>query len=186
MSRMFVAVVPPAEVLAELETFLEPRLEADPDLRWTRPPQWHVTLAFLPSVAPRSRDRLEEALDDLATRSEPVDLTLRGGGAFPTVDQARVLWLGLDDPLDGLTPLARGARSAANAAGTKVEGGPFRAHLTLARLRLPGDVTRWLRILDEAPDPTWTADELVLVESHLGQGPRGTARHVEQARFPLG
>lgn len=182
---MFVAVIPPPEVLAEVETFLEPRLDADPDLRWARPEQWHLTLAFLPSVGPGSLQRLEERLDEVALTTEPFDLTLRAGGAFPGTADARVLWLGVDDPLAGLAPLARRVRNAANAAGTQVEGGPFQAHLTLARLGRAKDVRRWLEVLDTFTSATWTVTEVQLVESHLGQGPGGRPRHVERGSFPL-
>ncbi|AKT52310.1 RNA 2',3'-cyclic phosphodiesterase [Arsenicicoccus sp. oral taxon 190] len=185
-TRMFLAIVPPEEVLAELETFLEPRVDADPDLRWSRPEQWHLTLAFLPSVSPSSVDRIDERLDEIATQQEPFDLTLRGAGAFPGTADARVLWLGVDDPLDGLAPLARRCRSAANGAGTQVEGGAFRPHLTVARLALPRDVRRWLEVLETFTSLTWTVTDVVLVESHLGEGPGGRPRHVERARYPFG
>ncbi|WP_286968000.1 MULTISPECIES: RNA 2',3'-cyclic phosphodiesterase [Arsenicicoccus] len=183
--RMFLAVTPPEEVLVDLETFLEPRVDADPDLRWARPEQWHLTLAFLPSVSPLSLGRLAERLDELSLQTEPIDLRLTGGGAFPGTADARVLWLGVDDPLEGLDPLARRCRSSANAAGTQVEGGPFRAHLTLARLGMARDVRRWLQVLDTYAGPTWTVDTVSLVESHLGQGPGGRPRYVEHGSFPF-
>lgn len=182
---MFVAVVPPPEVLAEVETFLEPRVDADPDLRWARPEQRHLTLAFLPAVGPGSLEHLEERLDEVALTTEPFDLTLRAGGAFPGTADARILWLGVDDPLDGLAPLARRVRGAANAAGTQVHGGPFRAHLTLARLGRPKDVRRWLEVLDTFVSTTWTVTDVTLVESHLGQGPGGRPRYAERGTFPL-
>ena len=45
--RLFAAVVPPPEAIEDLAAFLEPREEAGPDLRWTTPEQWHLTLAFM-------------------------------------------------------------------------------------------------------------------------------------------
>ena len=87
---MFLAVTPPEEVLVDLETFLEPRVDADPDLRWARPEQWHLTLAFLPSVSPLSLERLAERLDELSLQTEPFDLRLTGGGAFPGTADARL------------------------------------------------------------------------------------------------
>lgn len=186
MSRLFVAVVPPEEVLAEVETFLEPRVDADPDLRWSRPEQWHLTLAFMPSVTAPAQDRLLERLDEIATSTEPFALTLEGSGAFPDAADARVLFLDVDDPLDDLAPLAKRCRGAANAAGTKVEGGPYLAHLTVARRRFPADVTRWLRVLDSFRSSTWTVDEITLVESHLGQGPGGRPRYSTIATIPFG
>ena len=51
--RMFVAVRPPEPVLDDLADYVEPRRDVDSPLRWSRPEQWHVTLAFLPSVTDR-------------------------------------------------------------------------------------------------------------------------------------
>ena len=49
---MFAALVPPDDVVEDLDAFLEPRREvAGP--RWSPPPQWHVTLAFAAAVPSR-------------------------------------------------------------------------------------------------------------------------------------
>ena len=48
---MFVALVPPAEAVEDLDAFLEPRREAGRDLRWSAPEQVHVTLAFCGQVS---------------------------------------------------------------------------------------------------------------------------------------
>ncbi|MDX6296571.1 MAG: 2,3-cyclic 3-phosphodiesterase, partial [Nocardioidaceae bacterium] len=185
--RMFVAVVPPAEVLDDLVAFLEPRRQADPALRWTESYQWHLTLAFLPEVGLRNLDDLVARLTRAAARRRTFTVTVAGSGAFPAPERARVLWLGATaDPVESLARLATGVRAAANKAGATVEGGRFRAHLTLARLRRPQDATRWLRILDSYQAGRWPATSIELIESHLGQGPAGHPRYETVAVLPLG
>ena len=185
--RMFVAVVPPAEVLDDLARFLEPRRDADGPLRWAPPEQWHITLAFMSSVRERSLDGLVQRLGRAAARRSPVALRLVGGGAFPTVESARVLWVGTPiDVVGDLTRLAEGARSAANKAGANVARARFRPHVTVARLRIPGDVTGWLRVLEPYAGPPWTAHEISLVQSHLGEGVGGRPRHETVASLPVG
>jgi 2'-5' RNA ligase len=93
-----------------------------------------------------------------------------------------VLWAGLDGDFDALY---RGARAAASTAGAAVDGQRFRAHLTLARLARPANVSRWVRLLDAYAGPTWTVDEVALVASYLGEGPRRRPRHEVVATFPL-
>ena len=66
------------------------------------------------------------------------------------------------------------------------DGRRFRAHLTLARLGRPSEATRWVRVLDAYRGPSWTLDEVALVASHLGEGPRGRARHEVVESFALG
>ncbi len=185
---MFVAVVPPAEVLEDLEEFLEPRREAA-EFRWTLPEQWHLTLAFAPAVAERHLDDLVERLERAAHRRTPFDLRVAGGGAFPGPDRARVVWAGVvadEAASTELSRLATGARAAAAKAGAEVDGGRFKPHLTLARLGRPGEVSDWVRLFGAYAGPTWTVDEITLIESHLGEGPRRRPRHEVLQTFPLG
>ena len=186
-TRMFVAVRPPPGAVEHLDEFLEVRRDAAP-YRWAPAEQLHVTLAFLESVADRHLDDLVERLASAAARRTPFEMRLAGGGAFPDPARARVLWAGLD--LDAaaateLDRLATGARNAAVAAGTTVDGQRFRPHVTVARLGRPAEVTRWVRLLDGYQGPTWTVDTVSLVASHLGEGPRGRPRHEVVADLPL-
>lgn len=185
---MFAAVVPPEDVLEELEEFLGPRREAAP-FRWTVPEQWHLTLAFMESVPERSLDDLLERLTRAGRRRTPFTVALAGGGAFPGVARARVLYAGVEaapDALEELRRLATGARAAAAKAGAPVDGASFRPHLTLARMTRPVEATRWLRVLSTYRSRPFTVEELVLVQSHLGEGPRKRPRYETVASFALG
>lgn len=184
---MFVAVVPPEEVVSHLDEFLDVRRES-PDLRWSASDQLHLTLAFLASVPDRSLDDLLERLERAARRRTALDTRVLGGGAFPNAARARVLWAGLELDEHGRTELRRlatGCRAAAGRAGIEVDGARFRPHLTVARVRIPQDVTRWVRLLDSYSGPPWRIHEVTLVESFLGQGPRGRPRHEILATFAL-
>ena len=184
--RMFVALPLPEAVKEDLARFLEPRQEAGPDLRWTVPEQWHVTLAFLPKVADRHTDELFERLERAVSRRNPLVLRVAGAGAFPHVGKAKILWAGFEHEGEELTRLAGGVRNAAAKSGIEVDGGRFRAHLTLARLGRPADVTRWVGALEPYAGPSWQARKVALIASHLGQGPNGRARHEVRETFELG
>ncbi|MFL6161691.1 MAG: RNA 2',3'-cyclic phosphodiesterase [Jatrophihabitantaceae bacterium] len=181
--RMFVAVRPPEQVLDDLADYVEPRRDVDSPLRWSRPEQWHITLAFLPSVADHQRDGLIERLAETAVSRPPFQLGLAGAGAYPNPARARVLWAGVKGDLDPLARLAGNLRSAAGRSGTHVEGGEFQPHLTLARIGRPLEVTRWLRVFDLYASASWLVEEVVLYHSQLGGGP---ARYTAVERFPLG
>ncbi len=185
---MFVAVVPPEDAIEDLDEFLEPR-RAAAELRWTAIDQVHLTLAFLADVPERRLDDLQERLARAAARRTPFDTALTGGGAFPHVAGARVLWVGLDLAETARTELSRlstGARAAASKAGIVVDGARFRPHLTVARMRRPGEATSWVRLLDAYRGPTWTVTTMSLVASYLGEGPRGRPRYEDVATFTLG
>jgi RNA 2',3'-cyclic 3'-phosphodiesterase len=190
---MFTAVLPPEDVVEDLDDFLASRREHSspdrPQLRWTLPESWHVTLGFMPEVAEHRLDEMLERLVRAGRRRRPFELRLSGGGAFPGAAAARVVHArtaGEPADLEELRRLATGARAAATRAGTPVAGGRFRPHLTLARLRRPTDVVRWLRVLDTYESRAWAVTRFALVRSHLGQGPRGRPRYETVATFPLG
>jgi RNA 2',3'-cyclic 3'-phosphodiesterase len=185
--RMFVAVVPPLEVVTHLDAFLEVRRHAAA-YRWAAPEQLHVTLAFLADVPDRKLDDLVERLGRAARRRTAFATAIAGGGAFPNVGRARVLWAGLDLDEHGrreLSRMATGARAAATRSGVPVDGQRFRPHLTLARIGHPDEVTPWVRLLDTYRGPAWTVERVTLVASYLGQGPRGRPRYESVEEFEL-
>jgi 2'-5' RNA ligase len=184
--RLFVAVTPSEEAVEDLADYLAPRQEASAGLRWTDPHQWHVTLAFMPSVPERALDPLTERLAEAAARRPPLRMRVSGAGAFPNPYAARVLFAGVTVEAGELGVLAAGARSACSAAGAAPHGGPFHAHVTLARLGRPTEATRWLRVLEPYSGPAWDARQITLIESHLGEGRGRRPRYEELASLPLG
>lgn len=185
--RMFAALLPPEEAVDDLDSFLEVRRAAG-SFRWAGREQLHVTLAFYADVPERRLDDLVERLGRAAARRTAFATRVAGGGAFPNVSRARVLWAGLDLDESGRTEidrLATGCRAAASRAGVAVDGQRFRPHLTLARLGRPDDVSRWVRLLDAYVGPGWTADRISLVASYLGEGDRGRPRYETVADVEL-
>jgi 2'-5' RNA ligase len=182
---MFVAVVPPKGVREDLEEFLAPRREAE-QLRWTLPEQWHVTLAFLADAPDRAVDDLVERLRRAARKRSPMAARIAGGGAFPHVGKAKVLYADLDTDRVELSRAATGARAAAGRAGIAVDGQRFRPHVTLARMNRPVEATKWVRLFDAYAGPSWTIEEFTLVASYLGEGPRGRPRYEVVETFSLG
>ena len=120
------------------------------------------------------------------TRSTP-ERRPTGAGAFPDPARAKVLFTGVEpeDP-EELRRLATGARAAAARSGAEVDGGRFRPHVTIARIPRQVEATRWLRVLGGYRGPTWLAEEVTLVASHLGEGPRGRPRYEPVESFTLG
>ncbi len=185
--RLFAALVPPPEALEHLDEFFDVRRDAG-EFRWVQADQVHVTLAFLDYVPEQQLDDLVERLGRAASRRTSFKTAISGGGAFPNAGRAKVLWAGLDLDEPGRTELDRlatGCRAAASRAGIEVDGARFRPHLTVARTKYPHDVSNWVRLLDSYAGPRWQATELTLVQSYLGEGPRGRPRHVPIDTFSL-
>ena len=187
--RLFVSIEPPEDAVEHLDEFLSVRRSAGPELRWSAPGQWHLTLAFMGSAPERVIEDLLDGVGSVASRLAPVPLAVAGGGCFPDVSRAKVLWAGFDsgdEEPDAVTRLARGVRSACSVAGAAPEGGPFLPHLTLGRFPRAEDATRWVRVLDTYAGPPWVASDVAVVASHLPRERGHRPRHEVLARLPLG
>lgn len=174
LMRMFVAVAPPPEVLDELEAVSARFRAARHELRWTSREAWHITLAFLGEVDDSAAGRLIPRLERAAGRHGQFSLAFAGAGAFPATDRARVLWCGLSGDRRSLAALAASVAAGARRAGATLpdEGRPFRPHLTLARCRMPADVSDIAAALSGFAGSPWTADRIHLIHSRPGHQPR--------------
>ena len=165
--RLFVALVPPPEVLAHLSAAVAPVRAGHPHLRWTPPERWHLTLAFFGEVDERVVPDLGERLRRAAARHPTPSLSLAGGGRFGK----QVLWVGVRGDVDVVAPLAASAAAAGRRVGARVEDRPYRPHLTLARSRAPEDLRPLVAALAGYAGPAWTARDVELVRSRLGAAP---------------
>jgi 2'-5' RNA ligase len=182
---MFVAVVPPDHVLEDLEEFVTPRRGEVP-FRWTQPEQWHLTLAFARDVPERSYDDLVDRLGRAARKRSPMEARIAGGGAFPNVARAKIVYAGVETDLEEIRRLATGARAAVAKSGADVDGQRFKAHLTLARITRAVEASNLVKLLDAYAGPAWAVEEIALVASYLGEAPRNRARHEVVETFSLG
>jgi 2'-5' RNA ligase len=200
--RLFAALLLPSPVLDWLTATLEPAKalatstggDDGPHLRWVSADQWHVTVSFFGEVTDDRTGDLQERLARAASRTPALGLGLAEPGRFGSVRRTRVLWQGLDGDTAALRALAASCRAAGRRVGLQTDGlaadSRYRPHITLARVVPPGDVGAVTTALADAvaasDPPSWRADELVLVRSDLGAGPRGRARHTVVSRFRLG
>lgn len=185
LMRLFVAIAPPAAVLDELDTQVEPFRATRLDLRWTSQEAWHVTLAFLGQVDEAAAARLLPRLERAARRHHEIVLAFAGAGAFPSPGRANVLWSGISGDRGALARLAESVAAGASRAGASPpdRGRRFQPHLTLARCRMAADVTGLVTALSPYQGQLWTADRLHLVRSRLGS--TESPRYVSVASWPL-
>ena len=179
--RLFVAISPPAEALTALDTELGPTRRVAPHgLRWTRPEQWHLTLAFLGEVPDADVPVLTESLAAVMSDA-PMTLRLAGGGCFGT----RVLWVGLAGDVHALRTLAADIATVARGAGLALEDQSFRPHLTLARAgKEKADLRPAAAELAQVVGPAWDVAAVHVMRSRLNAGPGGTALHEPIATWP--
>lgn len=176
--RLFFAVPVPADARARIAELIG-RVQAsvgdgNARIRWVRVDGLHLTLRFLGPTPDDRRAPLEAGADVLARADAPFEVVLSGGGAFPSLDRPRSLWVGVAAGADRLAKLADGLTAAAGQCGLVLDTRPFTPHLTIARtdgLHLGPVAARALEQAADGLDVRFTVDRVVLFRSILGGGP---------------
>jgi len=179
--RSFVAVGISEEARRQIADLLVGlRRESGPAVRWVRPDLMHLTLAFLGEVSPDFLDAAKGPLSEVAARREAFMMRLKGLGAFPSPPRARVVWVGTEQGKGEVCALQTNVVRALSGVGYQPERRPFSPHLTVGRLRMPGDVSKAVAMQFES-EP-FEVGQLVLFRSVLGPGGPTYSRLGE---FPL-
>lgn len=169
MHRLFVAVLPPSEVLDRLAALARPSIDG---VRWTDRAQWHVTLRFLGAVADAAP--VHAALSALDAPAGPVAAII--GPAVSRFGR-RILHV----PVAGLDAIAADVVAATADLGWPPDDRPFKGHVTLARTAKHAAVD--LRPLTGTPIAArWHVRSVSLMESRLSS--RGARYHVLE-EFPV-
>jgi 2'-5' RNA ligase len=139
-----------------------------PSAAWTPTSKMHVTVKFLGDIPRDAVERLTRAIEPLTLDKKAP----RPGGfvldAFPSPEACRVVVAILQDPHGELAKLAERLDKIGSKIGVATEARPFRPHVTLARVKVPYDVRRWLRPELAPGTDTCKVAGLTLFESKLG------------------
>jgi RNA 2',3'-cyclic 3'-phosphodiesterase len=146
-------------------------------ISWVAPSNLHFTLQFIGEAEAATAKRI---VGQLAPPFDlpPFEITVAGAGVFPHSGPPRVVWLGVTLGAPALSALALAVNARLVALGLPREERPFRAHLTLGRVKGPTG-TGFREALAAARDAsagTCTIDHATLFESHLS--PRGSTYSV--------
>jgi len=117
-----------AEVQAKLKT-------ETIHVKWVDPEQMHLTLRFFVDLQPEQQHRLGTTMMEVVKRLAPFTYKVRGVGFFASGDRLKVLWCGVDDPSGRLQALQKSIEQSLAPLRLAKEERPFRAHLTLGRLK---------------------------------------------------
>jgi 2'-5' RNA ligase len=182
-TRSFLAVFPPADVVAHVARAVDALRRPGDGVGWVRPENVHYTLRFLGDLDGAGLAAAGRAGAKAAAENRPFQVTLGGPGMFPNDRRPRVLWLGATRGAHELVKLASALEAALTAEGLARDDKPFAPHLTLGRVRDAGDHSIPSRFAAGSfPADSFDVRELVLVKSTLD--PRG-ARYEPLERFAL-
>jgi 2'-5' RNA ligase len=133
--RCFVGLELPAEVQAAAGEVLRELKRSGADLKWVRPENLHVTLKFLGEVEDGRTQEICQAIEAACAGQPALELSLAEAGAFPSPQRPQVVWLGLAGQVAELAGLAGRIDEALAGLSFAPEARPFKAHVTLGRLR---------------------------------------------------
>jgi len=133
--RSFLAVELPSQTLSEIGRVQRDLRACRADVRWVAVERIHLTLKFLGNIDEEHIADISSAMAEAADQKKAFKLSLRGLGAFPSIRNPRVIWLGLDGWEENLLPLQNDLESRLEALGFQREEKPYRPHLTLGRVK---------------------------------------------------
>ncbi|MFP5227074.1 MAG: RNA 2',3'-cyclic phosphodiesterase [Acidobacteriota bacterium] len=181
--RLFIGIGLSSEVSAVIARIREKLAPASgPDLRWSAPEGWHITVQFLGRV---NDDQAACVLQQLKSiRAVPVPVRIEGVGFF---ERAGVFWAGVSITPE-LLALQQIVTASMRQCGFLPEDRPYSPHITLARAK-GRTVAKALAPLKRAVAQhktqlraECTAEEFLLYESFPGSE---GSRYEVRARFSL-
>lgn len=135
MIRSFIAIDLPESIQKAIGAFQDELRRTGAPVAWVKADRIHLTLKFLGNISVEKVEEIKRALLGVVVGFSPFHLFPSGCGAFPSLKQMRVIWVGLGGDLDALNRLHQRVEAAMADLGFQPEERPFKAHLTLGRIR---------------------------------------------------
>ena len=185
--RAFLAIEPPENILREISRLQEKlKWEISGRLSWTRPQGQHLTLKFFGDISKEDIGSISAVAQKRVAAVPKLNLKIEKLGVFPDTRRPRVLWCAVGGDTEQLASLQKKLDDDFAAIGFPAEDRSFKAHLTLARIKDPRDITGMNEALNQYDSfraGEFIADKLFLFQSNLS--PRG-AVYTKLAEFVLG
>jgi len=169
--RAFLAIEPPEDILQELSRFQEKmKREISGRISWTKPQGQHLTLKFFGDISADDITNISSVVQNRTALAPPLTLKIEKIGVFPDARRPRVLWCGVSGDGENLLGLHKKLDSDFEGIGFPSEDRPFRAHLTLGRIKESHGLTGISEALTKQKDfvaGVFECKELILFQSKL-------------------
>jgi len=137
--RTFIAVNLPDTIRGEIGNYLDTFRSMARGITWVAPGNAHITLKFLGEVPEGELGGVTGAVKNALWGHKPFHVQLGGFGAFPNFKRPRVFWVGITDGVKMLRDLAGYIDHQLVPLGFEKEKRKFSAHITLGRIKQPGN-----------------------------------------------
>lgn len=171
MVRLFVALLFPEEIKNRLgELIADLKTRAD-NVKWVESKNIHLTLKFIGEVPEKKVQPITDAVAAVMTGKKKFEGRVAKCGGFPNLRRPRVLWVGLDGA-DPAALIAKELNHKLIPIGIKSEKRGLSPHLTLGRIRRPGDFSELAAYMESLNFDAGSVilDRVALVRSTLTPG----------------
>jgi len=169
--RAFLAIELPEDILRKISGLQEKlKREISGRISWTRPHSQHLTLKFFGDISADDVKNICAAVHKHTASEASLNLKIEKLGVFPDAHRPRVLWCDTTGDVERLSALQKKMDGDFAKIGFPAEGRPFRAHLTLARIKDPRELTGISEALTKYSlftDGEFVCRNLVLFQSNL-------------------
>ena len=183
--RTFIAIELPAKIIDGLKEIQDELKDGTNKVTWVKPENIHLTIKFLGDIAADKIDSIAGLLESAAAKSHSFDISVKGVGSFPTIDNPRVLWVGIEESNVNLAALYNNIEDALSVIGFAKEDRPFKPHLTLGRIKFLKDrkgLKEWIERFKDITLGQYMVDSICLFQSMLT--PEG-AVHIKLEKIEL-
>jgi len=169
--RAFLAIEPTEDILQAVSRLQENlKKEIKGKISWTRAQGNHITLKFFGNIDQDDVKNICAIMKKQVASVPTLSLNIEKIGAFPDARRPRVLWLGTTGDIEKLAALQTQVERDFEGIGFPRENRPFRAHLTLGRIKIPQEIMGISEALDKYNDfvvGKFNCSEIILFQSKL-------------------
>ena len=132
----------------------------------------HLTVKFLGDIDEADVPGILDAMRTAASGIPAFEMNLKGMGFFPGGNRVNVIWLGVEgsSPLHEFEKRLSGEFESAGIRPPKMDKRSFRPHLTIARVKNPGNKRELLKMIDSYKETEFgqiPVDKILLKKSVL-------------------
>ena len=134
MPRAFVAVLLDEQTRRAVAAQIDRLRPLSRVVAWVPPHNLHLTLRFLGDQTEEQLAEVVPALEEAASGVPTFTLSLKGLGAFPSLDRPRTLWVGVSGGVRDVQRLQARVAEALERRGVPIEARAWQAHVTIGRI----------------------------------------------------
>lgn len=135
--RIFIAINLPENIKNEIEALILELKKKNKraTVKWVERENLHLTLHFLGSITDEQIETIKLILEKRAMESGPIELEMGLVGAFPNLQEPRVVFIDAKEKTGQLVRLVKNIGQDLINQGFEVDNRPWQSHITIGRIK---------------------------------------------------